>query len=189
VYDRSGKCIVIEPINKKLVYYKDALGVITNSPAFDWHMTNLRNYISLNPENVDSVKFFGKEIDGLALGAGNGMLGLPGDFTPPSRFVRAAVFSTTVVKPKNAREGIKEIFHILNNFDIPKGSVMEKGTPDYTLFTVARDPQSLSYYYRTYDDQTMRVVHMNDFNMNGSKLLKLSTAGEQKFIDMSGKLK
>lgn len=189
VYDKNGSCIVIEPLKGKLVVYDDTLGVITNSPEFDWHMTNLRNYISLSPENVDSVNIFGNEISNIALGAGNGLFGLPGDFTPPSRFVRAAVFSVTSVRPKNETDGIKKIFHILNNFDIPKGSVVESGQYDYTLLTVARDPKNLSYYYKTYEDQAIRVVNMKHFDPNGTKMLMLSTESKQDFTDMSEKLK
>ena len=88
VYDAAGASIAIEPIGGKLKIYDNPLGVMTNSPTFDWHMTNLRNYIALNPRNVPPLK-----IDGMTFrqfGEGSGMLGLPGDTTPPSRFVRAA---------------------------------------------------------------------------------------------------
>ena len=93
VYDKSGKALVIEPLGGKLVVTDNPLGVLTNSPSFDWHMTNLRNYIALNPRDVPPVKIDGKTLQSFGMGAG--MLGLPGDFTPPSRFVRAAVFSAT----------------------------------------------------------------------------------------------
>ncbi|PCI93544.1 choloylglycine hydrolase [Candidatus Aerophobetes bacterium] len=90
VYDRHGKSIVIEPINGKLVVSENVVGVITNSPTFDWHLTNLRNYINLTPFNVDPLHLRGLKL--APFGQGSGMRGLPGDFTPPSRFVRAAVF-------------------------------------------------------------------------------------------------
>ena len=117
VYDKSGASIVIEPVGGTLKIHDNPLGVVTNSPTFDWHMTNLRNYISLRPLNVPSVKIGPVELT--PLGQGSGMVGMPGDFTPPSRFVRAAIYSTTAVPSANAEEGIKQTFHILNNFDIP----------------------------------------------------------------------
>ena len=92
VYDRSGKCLVIEPVDGKLITYDNPLGAFTNSPTFDWHVANLRNYINLQAENIDPVKLGTVEL--APFGQGSGMLGLPGDFTPPSRFVRAALFSS-----------------------------------------------------------------------------------------------
>lgn len=88
VYDKTGKSIVIEPIDGKLKMYDNPIGVITNSPTFDWHMTNLGNYVNLLAHTPEAPKLFNKEIK--SLGQGSGMLGLPGDFTPPSRFVRAS---------------------------------------------------------------------------------------------------
>ena len=89
----------------KLKIFDNPLGVMTNSPAFDWHMTNLRNYIALNPRNVPPVKIEGETFR--ALGQGSGMLWLPGDFSPPSRFVRAAVFSATAIPEKVTAESLR----------------------------------------------------------------------------------
>ena len=192
VYDNTGASVVIEPVDGKLKVYDNPLGVLTNSPTFDWHITNLRNYIALNPRNVPPV-----QIDGLKLqqlGQGSGMLGLPGDFTPPSRLVRAAVFSATAVPSPNSEQGILQVFHILNNFDIPVGVArqVEKGVihSDYTQFTVARDPQTLRYYYKTYDDQTIRVLDLRKFNLNAKEVKKLDTMGaKQPIVDMSAEAK
>ncbi len=82
VYDKSGASIAIEPLGGKLKVFDNPLGVMTNSPSFDWHMTNLRNYIALNPRNVPPVTISGATFR--QLGQGSGMLGLPGDFSPPS---------------------------------------------------------------------------------------------------------
>ena len=171
VYDKTGASIVIEPIAGRLVVHDNPLGVMTNSPAFDWHMTNLRNYIALNPRNVPPITIDGKVFQ--QLGQGSGMLGLPGDFTPPSRFVRAAVFSATAIPSDNAAQGIEQVFHILNNFDIPVGVAREDDGgvmhTDYTMVTTARDPQSLRYYYKTYDDQTIRMVDLTKFDLPGQE--------------------
>lgn len=191
VYDKSGASLVIEPVGGKLAVYDNPLGVLTNSPSFDWHMTNLRNYIALNPRNVPPVKIDGTTFK--ALGQGTGMLGLPGDFSPPSRFIRATVFSATAIPADNADKGIDQVFHILNNFDIPVGVArdVEKGViySDYTLMTVARDPQSQRYFYKTYDDQTIRVVDLKAFDLNARAILQVSTKSEQPVVNMSAKLK
>lgn len=191
VYDKTGTSIVIEPLGGNLKVFDNPLGVITNSPSFDWHMTNLRNYVALNPRNVPPVT-----VDGTTfrqLGQGSGMLGLPGDFTPPARFVRAAVFSATAIPEKNAERSVLQLFHILNNFDIPVGVAREEHDgvlhTDYTMLTTARDPQALKFYWKTYDDQTIRVVDMNAIDLDSKSLVKLSTTGQQRPIDMTKEMK
>jgi len=188
VYDKSGKSLVIEPIGGKLVLRDNPLGVLTNSPTFDWHMTNLRNYIALDPLGAKPVKIDGTTFQ--SFGMGDGMLGLPGDFTPPSRFVRAAVFASTAKPAKDATDGVFNGFHILNNFDIPVGAVRAdengKAEADQTLFTAMRDPQNLRMYYRTYADQTIRMVDLKKFDLDAKQVKKLSTKGAQTVLDMSG---
>jgi choloylglycine hydrolase len=104
VHDRSGKAVVIEPLNKGLKIYDNPLGVVTNSPTFDWHMTNLRNYINLSATNVPPVDMGGITLP--QLGQGSGLRGLPGDFTPPSRFVRAVAFSQSAVPSDTAQQAV-----------------------------------------------------------------------------------
>ncbi|WP_374547546.1 linear amide C-N hydrolase [Rhodoblastus sp.] len=192
VYDKTGASIAIEPIKGKLVVSDNPLGVFTNSPPFDWHMTNLRNYIALNPRNVPPITIDKTVFQ--PIGQGNGMLGLPGDFSPPSRFVRAAVFSATAIPEKDAEHGVLQVFHILNNFDIPVGAARDVSPDgvihsDYTLLTVARDPQALKYYWKSYDDQTIHVVDMNRLDLDSKNVLKFSTASQQPIIDVTKDLK
>ena len=102
VHDKTGKSVVIEPLAKRLKIYDDPLGVVTNSPTFDWHMTNLRNYVNLTVTNVPPIGLGGITL--AEFGQGSGMRGLPGDFTPPSRFVRAVAFSQSAIPPDTAPE-------------------------------------------------------------------------------------
>lgn len=188
VYDKSGKSLVIEPINGQLLAYDNPIGVVTNSPTFDWHSSNLRNYINLTPNNVNPLR-----IEGLVLapfGQGSGMVGMPGDFTPPSRFVRAAIFSTTAIPSETADNAIFQGFHILNQFDIPVGVArQDQGGvvhTDYTLITVVRDPQSLKYYFKTYEDQTIRSVDLNKFDLNAKDIKSVSVNEyKQTAVDVS----
>ncbi|QOP45139.1 linear amide C-N hydrolase [Sulfurimonas paralvinellae] len=191
VYDAAGKSIVFEPIDGKLKVYDNPIGVITNSPTFDWHMMNLRNYVTLGHTTPHSKKIFGIELK--PLGQGAGMLGLPGDFTPPSRFVRAAAFAGSTIPAKTAEGGVMQMFHILNSFDIPVGAArtVEAGKiySDYTMLTVVRDTKNLRFYYKTYDDQNIKMVDMKKFDFNAKKIVKLHTLTKQKFEDVSKKLK
>ncbi|WP_133131278.1 linear amide C-N hydrolase [Legionella yabuuchiae] len=186
-YDKLGKSIVVEPIDGKLVVSENPIGVFTNSPTFDWHLTNLSNYMTLSTLNVPK-----KSIDGYQLnqfGEGNGLRGLPGDFTPPSRFVQAAIFSTTAVPTETAEDTVFEAFHILNQFDIPYGAVQSKENgnvkAELTLATTVKDPVNLRYYLRTYEDQTIKSVDLRSFDLNNKEIMTISLAGKQPVVDIS----
>ena len=95
ITDATGKQVILEFINGEAHFYDSKVGAISNSPGYPWHITNLNNYINLVPGTVTP-----KKLDDLTLrsfGSDSGMLGLPGDFTPPSRFVRAALLSNNSV--------------------------------------------------------------------------------------------
>lgn len=191
VYDQSGNSIVIEPIDGQLIVHDNPFGVITNSPTFDWHMTNLRNFINLRAANVPPLRIGGTEL--APFGQGSGMVGLPGDFTPPSRFVRAAIFSYTAIPSNTAKEAVFQLFHILNQFDIPIGIAREIQNgmmhTDYTMITCVKDPASLAYYFKTYDDQTIKKVDLNQFDWSAKKIKRVSTKGTQHIQDISSQLK
>jgi len=191
VYDKSGASVVIEPLNGTLKLYENRLGVVTNSPTFDWHITNLNNFVHLTPYNVPPVQFDGMTF--IPFGQGSGMSGLPGDFSPPSRFVRAAVFSVTAIPPPNAQEAILQTFHLLNSFDIPVGIIRTtiNGVvhTDTTLATAVRDPQALRFYYKTYEDQTIKMIDLNEFDLNATSIKSLEISGNQTYLNVSAQLK
>lgn len=112
LHDAAGNCAVIEYVDGKRSIHDNPLGVFTNAPTFDWHITNLRNYANLSVTNVPPVELVGVRLSGF--GQGNGLFGLPGDFTPPSRFVRAVAFSQSSVATKTAVDATLQAFHILN---------------------------------------------------------------------------
>jgi choloylglycine hydrolase len=169
VNDPSGASIVIEYTNGELKVFDNKVGAMTNSPGYDWHLLNLRNYSNLRPQAPAP-----RTIDGVSLapfGAGSGMLGLPGDFTPPSRFIRAVAFVNTMVPVKDAAEAVSAASVMLNNFDIPKGLVRE-GSPEdfhlgYTQWSVIADMSHKVYYYWTMYDRRMRAVDLSKLNFDG----------------------
>jgi choloylglycine hydrolase len=184
VHDASGKSIVIEYVDGKLNVYDNPLGVVTNSPAFDWHMSNLRNYVNFSMTNVPPVKLGSVKLE--PFGQGSGMLGLPGDFTPPSRFVRAVAFSQSVLPSKTGRDAVLEAFHILNQFDIPKGAAREREKDehgnilaDYTQWTAASDLTAKRYYFRTYDDSQIRMLDLMKMDIDGKDLATIPMTGDE----------
>ena len=92
---------------------------MTNSPPFDWQVTNLRNYVKISPVNAPPLQIGGQTV--ASFGQGSGLLGIPGDPTPPSRFVRALGYAASAERQPDGIASVRAAEHILNNFDIPKG--------------------------------------------------------------------
>lgn len=161
--DTSGRQLVLEIIDGRPVFYENALGVLTNSPGFEWQLTNLNNYVNLYPGSAP-----GQELGALRLssfGAGSGFLGIPGDVTPPSRFVRAAFFQATAPRQSTAEDAVRQGFQLLNNFDIPIGIEFPEGKvpadiPSATQWTSASDMCNRVIYYRTMYDSRIRSIDL-----------------------------
>lgn len=175
VHDASGKSVVIEYIKGELKIHENPIGVLTNSPDFDWHMINLRNFVNLSATNVPLLKLEGDTL--IQIGQGSGMLGLPGDSTPPSRFVRATAFTQSLVQPEDSKGAVNAVYHIMNNFDIPIGFAksMETGKPtyDFTFWTTFSDLTNREYYYRGYDNVQVYKISLIDINFNEEKIRHL----------------
>jgi choloylglycine hydrolase len=187
IHDLQGKSIVIEYLEGKLHIFDNPLGVITNSPNFDWHLTNLSNYINLSPESAKDKVMNGVKIS--PLGHGSGMLGIPGDFTPPSRFVRAVSFTQATPPIDSELEGIKSAFHILNNFDIPKGIAIDaQGYSDYTLWTNAIDTKNRILYYRPYDNFQLQKIDLMQMDLNAKEPLMISMDYKEEIVDTNKRL-
>ena len=189
VNDAGGRCVVLEYVGGELKIHDNPLGVITNSPTFDWHVTNLRNYVNLTVNNVPPVDIAGIKLP--SFGQGSGMLGLPGDFTPPSRFIRAVAFSQSALPVATAHEGVLQAFHILNQFDIPKGAARGvdngKEVADYTLWTSASDLTNLRYYFRTFDNSRIRMIDLKKMDLDAKEIKTISMAGKEVIEDLSSK--
>ncbi len=192
VADETGDAVIIEYVDGKLNIHDNEVNVITNSPDYTWHITNLRNYIGLKALNNPAVTIHGTELG--QMGQGSGAIGLPGDFTPPSRFVRAAFFAKTAYQGKDIDEGIGIAFHILNQFDIPKGSIRDneagKVISDITQWTSAADLTNRRYFYHTYNDRSVRMVDLNEFDLDAPDLKIFKDVYKPgKITDVSGQFK
>jgi len=168
VSDPTGASIVIEIVDEGQVKVYDAfLGVITNAPTYDWHLTNLRNYIGLRPQASETLSIDNIKLG--PLGAGSGMIGLPGDFTPPSRFVRAAALTASARPLPAAADAVFEAFRILDSFNIPLGAIAprEQVATDIdsaTQITSASDLTNVRYYYHTMHNRQVRVIDLKKIN-------------------------
>jgi choloylglycine hydrolase len=181
VVDRSGKSIVIEYLKGELNIFENPLGVITNAPDYPWHMINLRNHVNLSPVAMPAMKL--EDIDFHPLGAGSGMIGLPGDYTPPSRFVRAVAWTQTARPTDTSTETIYEVLRILDSFNLPLGSAegseqakkLLEGMRSSTIWTSAWDLNESILYYHTQHNRRVRKLRITeiDFSKNPDTIVHL----------------
>jgi choloylglycine hydrolase len=184
VMDATGKSIVIEYTDGAPRIFDNPIGVLTNCPTFDWHMTNLRNYVKMSPLLAPPLKLDGLTLD--SFGQGSGMLGLPGDYTPPSRFVRAVAYSQSMEPTSNGEQSLLAAFHVLNNFDIPRGSTRELTNGDHgndvceiTQWTCACDLKAKRFYFRTHENSQIRMVDLAAMNLNADEIVTFSMQGNE----------
>lgn len=149
LHDAHGHDLVVEFVAGGIQVHDNPIGVLTNSPTFDWHTTNLRNYIGLTNREDQPVNLMGMAVT--PTGNGTGLLGMPGDVTPPSRFVRATVLTEVATQAADARDAVNQAFHSLDVVSVPR-HVAASG--DYTQWYVARDHDNAVYYVRSYDGWT-----------------------------------
>lgn len=191
--DPSGKQLIVEWVDGKPKFFDGKLGVITNAPTYDWHLINLRNYLGMTLAPKSDVTLDGMKL--APLGGGSGFLGLPGDFTPPSRFIRAACFESTARKTPDGEETLYEAFRILDNFNVPLGA--SEGPKDEvpglrssTCWTVAYDMPRKSFYYHTANDRLVRKVDVAkiDFDKLEKPVALRLDRGKQTILDRTGEI-
>ena len=169
VTDKTGNDMVIEFIDGKMVIFDKTNGVMTNAPNYDWHTTNLRNYLNLSntgayvkPSNDDNLN----AVNITSLGQGSGGIGLPGDYTSPSRFVKTSYLKYFAKQPQNSIEAVQQVDHLLNNVDISNGSVTEANgghiMDEVTQWIVLKDLSNNQLYLSDYNHRTNFA--QNDLN-------------------------
>ncbi|WP_283691697.1 choloylglycine hydrolase [Clostridium perfringens] len=169
ISDITGKSIVVEQTKEKLNVFDNNIGVLTNSPTFDWHVANLNQYVGLRYNQVPEFKLGDQPLT--ALGQGTGLVGLPGDFTPTSRFIRVAFLRDAMIKNDKDSIDLIEFFHILNNVAMVRGStrtVEEKS--DLTQYTSCMCLEKGIYYYNTYENNQINAIDMNKENLDGNEI-------------------
>ena len=140
--DRSGASIIVEYVKGEVQIHENVAHVLTNAPTYAWHLDNIRNYLSLSTVGVGSRQIGAANVT--AIGQGGGLVGLPGDYTPPSRFVRATFLRHGVVPAKTGDEAAETVAHVLNTVDIPIGVAQSKDedgslVSDYTQWVAIKD--------------------------------------------------
>lgn len=167
----SGRQVVLEIVNGIPHFYENEVGVLTNSPGFEWQVTNLNNYVNLYSGNAPSRRLSGVTL--MPTGGNSGFLGIPGDDTPPSRFVRAAFYRATAPQRATGFDTVEQCFHLLNNFDVPVGIEHGEGEspdiPSATQWTSAIDLTARKVYYKTAYNNTIRCIDLAEIDFTRVK--------------------
>lgn len=169
ISDRD-KSIVVESVSDGLKIYDNPTGILTNNPPFDFQMYHLNNYMNVSPE--EAVNRFSDALDLKTYCLGMGGLGLPGDLSSASRFVKAAFTKLNSVSGDSESESISQFFHILGSVDQQRGCV-RIGDGDYetTVYTSCCNTDRGIYYYRTYENSQISGVDMHRENLEDSRLV------------------
>jgi len=182
LHDVTGKNAVIEYIDGQLKVYDNPNGVLTNAPSFDWHTTNLCNYLNVTPTNPNPITIGGTILS--TPGQGSGFLGIPGDWSPPSRFVHTTAILYFAKPAENATQGINLAEHVLNSVDIPIGAIRPSdgdiSKSDYTQWVLIKDLTNRILYYRSYENLNLRSIDLKQCDMNAgakAKVIPIASRG------------
>ena len=167
--------IVAEPLSDGLKIYDDPFEVLTNNPPFEYHYTNVSNYMGLSTGLL--VSQFEERIPMENYSLGLGALGLPGDYSSASRFVRALFVKEHSVSEQNEKSNVNQFFHILNSVAMPKGCVRSAEGFEYTRYSSCCNADRGIYYYTTYDDPEIRAIDMYQADLNRSCLYTYGVKG------------
>lgn len=170
--------IVCESVAEGVKIYDDPAQVLTNEPSFDRQMFNLNNYMALSPKNPENT--FSRSLPLDAYSRGMGGIGLPGDLSSMSRFVRAAYVCANSISGSSENESISQFFHILGSVDQQRGCCeVAEGKYEITIYTSCCNAQKGIYYYTTYENHCITGVDMHRENLDGSTVSVYPIINEQ----------
>lgn len=175
---REGS-VVVESVKDGLTLYDNPIGILTNNPPFDFHMYNLRNY--LNISNIQAENRFSSKIDLTPYSNGMGAMGIPGDWSSASRFVRAAFVRLNAQSGETEAESVSQFFHILSSVAMPRGCVQI--TPDeyeITRYSCCCNTDKGIYYYTTYENSQITAVDMHRENLDSGRIVSYPLTTEQR---------
>ncbi|MBU6383149.1 MAG: choloylglycine hydrolase family protein [Verrucomicrobia bacterium] len=188
IHDAKGNHLVVEFVQGKMQVYDNPISILTNSPPFDWQITNLQNTLNFSPYNPNSVAFRGVSLS--PPGQGGGLWGLPGDFSPPSRFVKIATLLRLALQPNHHSDAVNLAEHLLNSVDIPLGTVRDPGqdTGDFTQWVIIKDLTNRALYFRSYGDLTLKKIDLKKLNFTKENKNSLPLDLRRGFVDVTDSL-
>ena len=172
--DRSGDSIIVEFVQGQMVIHDNVANVLTNAPTYDWHINNVRNYLSLTDTATTSIVVEGTNVT--EIGQGGGLIGLSADYTPPSRFVRATYLTYFAYQPDGSGDAVQLMAHLLNNVDIPKGvsrtTADKQVVSDYTQWVNLKDLENNRMKIASYSSRTNYIeIDLNQVFKSGKSMV------------------
>ena len=173
------EAITVESVADGLKVYDNPVGVLTNNPPFDMQLFNLNNYIGLSPASPKNG--FSSSLPLKTYSRGMGAMGLPGDLSSQSRFVRVAFTKMNSLSGDSESESVSQFFHILGSVDQQRGCCdLGEGKYEITLYTSCCNAQKGIYYYTTYENHQITAVDMHRENLDGTEIVRYPLiTGEQ----------
>ena len=174
----KNEAITVESIKDGIKIYDNPVGVLTNNPPFDKQMFNLNNYMNLSPKSPKNN--FSDKLNLNMYSRGMGAIGLPGDLSSQSRFVRAAFVKTNSFSGETESESVSQFFHILGSVDQLRGCCeVAEGKYEITLYTSCCNASKGIYYYTTYENHQINAVDMNKVDLESNKLVRYTPITNQ----------
>ena len=174
----SKEAITVEAVEEGIKIYENPVGVLTNNPPFDKQMFALNNYMYLSPKSPENK--FSKDLNLVTYSRGMGAIGLPGDLSSQSRFIRVAYTKMNSISKEDEKESVSQFFHILNSVDQQRGCCdLGDGKFEITIYTSCCNTNKGIYYYTTYDNHQITAIDMHKENLDEDKLIRYSLIKEE----------
>ena len=162
--------ITVEVVEEGLFVYDNPVGVLTNNPPFPQQMFQLNNYMHLSPKQPKNL--FSERLKLQTYSRGMGALGLPGDLSSASRFVRAAFTKLNAIATQKEEDSVGQFFHIMGTVEQSKGCCeVNEGAYEYTIYTSCCNASKGIYYYTTYFNHQINAVDMHEEDLDGKKVV------------------
>ena len=175
---------VLEITKKGMEIFDDPIRVLTNNPAFPFQMTNTCQYMNLTAGTPSNC--FSTDLKLKPFGRGLGSFGLPGDFSPSSRFVKASYLCLNSVCESDESSSVAQFFHLLDSVSMVRGSVLtEENKYELTLYSCCMNADRGIYYYKTYSNNQLTAVNLNHENLNGCNLRRFPLRTKQQVVWMN----
>ncbi len=168
IIDDKTQSITVEPTKNGLQIYDNPYGVLTNNPPFDYHIHNIANYMNLTREEPENR--FEPNLPIKSYSRGMGGIGMPGDLSSSSRFVRAVFTKWNSVCDETDTACITQFFHILGSVCQQEGCVRVGDSFEKTLYSSCCNTDQGVYYYTTYEDSQINGIHMHNADLDSSSL-------------------
>lgn len=182
IADRTG-CITVEAMEDGIRIHENPVGVLTNTPPFDDQMFQLRNFMHLSPNPPQN--YFSAEVELTPYSRGMGAIGLPGDLSSQSRFVRAAFTKLNSLCPEE--ESVSQFFHIMDSVNQTRGcSRLQDGSCEITQYTSCCNATRGIYHYTTYGNRRICAVDMHREDLDGERLIHFPLAVKEDILLLNG---